>query len=136
MQNCLENPSSFANFDLAVGYGELTQAFPLGGSCRGATDEGLSHKDFPLIRRLRRHLPPRGKANVYPTDKLQFIFLKKQRPNATATILLTFGLKCIISQINLHSTNHFYYITLRNNNKSKNIRMQKYSGTYFFSVSI
>ena len=41
-----------------------TKGFPLGGGKLSPqmTDEGLPTGSFPLIRRVPRHLPPRGKA--------------------------------------------------------------------------
>ena len=43
-----------------------TLGFPLGGSCHEVTDEGcwLLCIPTPLFCRLRRHLPPRGKASL------------------------------------------------------------------------
>ena len=61
------------NFDLSVGFRGRIDGFPLGGGSCEAGGEGLYHKDLPLIRRLRRHLPPRGKACVYLTYKPQFV---------------------------------------------------------------
>ncbi len=43
-----------------------TLGFPLGGSCHEVTDEGrwLLCISTPLFCRLRRHLPPKGKASL------------------------------------------------------------------------
>ena len=59
--------------------GKLRYGFPLWGKLSPqVTDEGVSAGHFPLIRRVPRHLPPKGKA--FPTGHPALQRKQKRRP--------------------------------------------------------
>ena len=83
-----------------------TKGFPLGGEKLSPqmTDEGLPTGSFPLIRRVPRHLPPRGKAfpagdEVTPPYIAIFppAFLSYQRARAARTPYLLFIIFYLLS---------------------------------------